>query len=745
MKIKIEIFIITFITLFVLSSILSCSLNSNLKTTDKNIQYDEINKIDEFRIPKKLWFNNSMDPIVIDNSASNNWTWARNQEWCRFGNGSRDNPYIIENITIDAGGSGNGILIENSINVYFEINNCTVYNSGPSWEVAGIILINTTKGRIINNTCSLNSNGIRIHKSNNNTILNNTAKNNDRKGISITQSHNNTLSGNIANDNSNYGIYIAYSHNNNISGNTANNNDYGIYLQYSHNNTISFCTVLFNNLDGIHILGPCYNNTVSGNTAYINEYHGIFLKHNFDSTISGNTANKNSFGITLSYSNNNTVSGNTVNNNVIGIGIFISNNNTVSGNTLIADTYFIYESGGSIDNTIKDNTCYTTILPGGINELSIEPYGVDNIDVNLSIALNDTTAVLFSAFNNNTSDVPLDNGLIFMNLQLNESDNLNQTFDAPINITLKIDVNKYKAINTFWFNESANGGQGAWIEIPFTDLSNGIIVISLNHTSLFALNGELKSVHLSKDDNDDDINNEINILFIIIIAIIIGLMGSIAASSIYYYKTSAMPTKKERLIKKPLFKSFDEKIIKLPNLKEYLDDQILLKILEEKNGLAKIASLGDLNITTISPDFWEKIDMFDWNENEREVFIREMLSLLPKERQEIFNDMLRKKNRRNSSIRSNEIIREKRNSKEYLDDQILLKILEEKNGLAKIASLGDLNITTISPDFWEKIDLFDWNENEREVFIREMLSLPPKERQEILNDILKKSMIVRKK
>ena len=95
-------------------------------------------------------------------------------------------------------------------------------------------------------------------------------------------------------------------------------------------------------------------------------------------------------------------------------------------------------------------------------------------------------------------------------------------------------------------------------------------------------------------------------------------------------------------MKKPLVKSFDEKVVKSPYLKEYIDDKILLKILQEENGLEKIASLGDLNITTISPDFWEKIDLFDWNENEREEFIREMLSLPPKERQEIFNDIKKK-------------------------------------------------------------------------------------------------------
>ncbi|MFX0186411.1 MAG: nitrous oxide reductase family maturation protein NosD [Candidatus Hodarchaeota archaeon] len=914
MKIKSEIFIIISIALFVSSSFFISSLNSNLINVDKNIEHDEIDEINGFRSPKKSWFNNSMDPIFIDNSASNNWAWALSQEWCRLGDGSWGNPYIIENITIDAGGSGSGILIENSLNVYFKIKNCTVYNSGTEDVDAGIKLNNTNNGEIINNTCSLNYKGIFLIDSNNNTVSNNTVNNNGIEGIKLGFSDNNTISGNTANNNIN-GIYLATSNNNTVSGNIANNNDYygiiledsnynkilgntiedngyhgivlmrsdenilinnnlgenlmgiilssssgntakentfvdnsygiilsgrpssnntiylnsfkgslkyhagylyfsgsgnswdngsignywddyigvdddddfigdtpynkngvidnypiwndgihiddnagnnwewastrfwcsgsgtpadpyvidgleinaggsgsgiiiensnayfriencivyhsgsdfmdagikfyntnngtiinndcslnenGIHLEQSNNNTISGNTAKNNDLFGISLWNS-YDNTVSGNTANSNSGSGIYLLYSSynvisgntannnlndgitvdesnNNTVSGNTVNNNNYGIYLYFSNNNTISGNTVNNNNYGIYLYFSNNNTISGNTLVGNIIFIYEYDGCIENIIKDNTCYTIILPPGINEFEIEPYSVDNIDVNISIALNNYTEVIFSAFDDDISEVPLDKGLIFMNLQLNDTDNLNQKLDTPINITLKYDVRMYKILNAFWFNESANGGQGGWVEIPFSDNNNGIIVISLNHTSLFALNGELKTFPLSKDDDGID---EINIIVIFII--IICSLSIITAASTYYYKTRAKPTKKELLMKKPLVKPFDEKVVKSPNLEDYVEKKNLLRVLKEKNALEKPALFDDLNITVVSNEFWEKIVDFNLDDKDKVEFIKNMLSFTPKERQEIIDGILKLKesNSENTNQQSN--------------------------------------------------------------------------------------------
>ena len=210
----------------------------------------------------------------------------RNADICT-GQGTYSDPYVIEDLVIDAGFSGSGILIENS-DVYFRIENCTVYNS-EDYD-AGIKLNNVTKGKLVINNCTSNYIGIRLEYSDNNTITGNTARNNSYVGIYLEGSDNNTISGNTANNNYYQGIYLNNSDDNTLSGNTVNNN----YLR------------------GIN-LNNCNNNTISGNTANYNS-RGIYLYNSDDNTISGNTINNNAgVGINLEDSDNNTITGNIMN------------------------------------------------------------------------------------------------------------------------------------------------------------------------------------------------------------------------------------------------------------------------------------------------------------------------------------------------------------------------------------------------------------------------------------------------
>ena len=79
-----------------------------------------------------------------------------------------------------------------------------------------------------------------------------------------------------------------------------------------------------------------------------------------------------------------------------------------------------------------------------------------------------------------------------MNLQLNDTNNLNQNVDAPIKLIVKFDDNKHIQLEAFWFNKFSSAGQGAWEELAFIDRSNGKIIISVNHTSIFAITGKIK-------------------------------------------------------------------------------------------------------------------------------------------------------------------------------------------------------------------------------------------------------------
>ncbi|GAH53751.1 unnamed protein product, partial [marine sediment metagenome] len=130
----------------------------------------------------------------------NNWTDAWSAGICT-GNGTYSEPYVIEDLVIDAGGSGSCIFIENSM-VYFKIENCTLSRteSGPRWG-AGIRLSNVNNSQLIGNNCSSNSVAIYLFCNN----------------------YNNTITGNIVNNNGG-GIYLSESYYNTISGNTINNN-----------------------------------------------------------------------------------------------------------------------------------------------------------------------------------------------------------------------------------------------------------------------------------------------------------------------------------------------------------------------------------------------------------------------------------------------------------------------------------------------------------------------------------------
>jgi len=184
--IMIVIFIFTLVPIF----------NSNRN----NRNSDKINLVNE-----NMKISGISEKIHINGNSG--WLAFKNAGNCS-GQGIFSDPYVIEDLIINGSGSDDCLFIENS-DVYFRIENCTIFNSGNGELDAGINLTNVKNGLIINNTLYDN-----------------------KKGLSLSYSDNNTIIGNIFTNNF-YGIYIEYSDGNHFYLNNIGGILHAIFYRYS--------------------------------------------------------------------------------------------------------------------------------------------------------------------------------------------------------------------------------------------------------------------------------------------------------------------------------------------------------------------------------------------------------------------------------------------------------------------------------------------------------------------------------
>ena len=256
-------------------------------------------------------------------------------------NGSyTDNVNVNKQLTLE--GEGMDVVtvsMEDPDDHVFEVTADCVNLSGftargaTDGRVAGIYLDNVDCCNISENNVYMNSLGIYMSSSSNNTLTSNTANSNNGDGIYLSSSSNNTLTSNNASDNR-YGIYLlSSSDNNTLTSNNASDNRYGIDLSDSSDNTLTSNTAS-NNSYGINLISSS-NNTLTSNTANSNNHCGIYLGSSSNSnTLTNNTALDNSYGISLISSSNNTLTSNNCSNNYYyGISLYSSSNNTLTSNT----------------------------------------------------------------------------------------------------------------------------------------------------------------------------------------------------------------------------------------------------------------------------------------------------------------------------------------------------------------------------------------------------------------------------
>lgn len=180
------------LTILIFTLILLTSEQYNFDP-EYNDQQESLFKNNNQNKPKlsSFWDEEDVSFIHIKN---NNWS-AIDFDWIQNNTGTWNDPHVIENITINAGKYGIGILIEDS-SEYFIIYNCTIYNSSTGqFNTAGIYLKNANNGTITDNKLSHNNgSGLVLDNSINNTISDNCITNNGEDGIYVIgQSRNNTF------------------------------------------------------------------------------------------------------------------------------------------------------------------------------------------------------------------------------------------------------------------------------------------------------------------------------------------------------------------------------------------------------------------------------------------------------------------------------------------------------------------------------------------------------------------------
>jgi parallel beta-helix repeat protein len=424
-KSKIYILILLMLLLPLISPLFSTILDVN---EDKN------------NLPKSsgFWI---MGPLHIDDTGGGDYTWATAvlQDWCS-GNGTLLNPYLLENITIDAGWLDNGILIENSNNKYFTIRNCTVMNAGTgSMANAGIKLLYSSNGTLIENNCLNNiKNGIMLQYGNYNFITNNYIYNSSHTSVRLYQSdHNEVLGNNITEGFTIFstGIYIDFtSEFNFVSDNDVSNQRTGIVITGSaaSNNTIVNNWLFNNSVYGIQINTGCNNNTIELNEIQ-NSSYGLHIIGDgntlYRNILINNTQNAVDWG-DYNHWDNGTI-GNywddyaDVDGNDDGIG---DSPYSLPGSAGSHDNFPIWDDGDDINPTISINTP----SGGSLFRADGPTYNLNIFDLNLHMSwytLNNTATRYFFTPTNGVNVVAIDetgwdtfsSGPILMTFYVNDS------------------------------------------------------------------------------------------------------------------------------------------------------------------------------------------------------------------------------------------------------------------------------------------------------------------------------------
>ncbi len=228
---------------------------------------------------------NGLIEITQTVHVDGNWSAVRSTypAWCS-GNGSAENPYVIENLYMNCHWARTGIFIEHA-DEFFIVRNCTIFNAKA--DGAGIWLQFADNGEISGNTVIKNQGGgiYLYYDCTNVTVIDNTVSGNGKNGIYVSASRDNHVSGNAVHQNGGRGIWLMKADHNEVAGNNLKDNWVGIEMSSSNGSRIS-SNYLSLHSEGI-TLQDSRENVITGNSVQFN-VKGLLFKSSSANTVTGN-------------------------------------------------------------------------------------------------------------------------------------------------------------------------------------------------------------------------------------------------------------------------------------------------------------------------------------------------------------------------------------------------------------------------------------------------------------------------
>ncbi len=405
-------------------------------------------------------------------------------------------------------------------------------------------------------------------------------------------------------------------------------------------------------------------------------------------------------------------------------------------------------------------------LSAGINAREINPIDTNKYRVNFSFNLTRDTIVVYYSSILNPSALNLDDDLLFIEVFLNETNNLKE-----LNITIEyLGLRDLEKLKGWWFNSSAN----AWEELSLMINGNNF-TISVKHASIFALSGIEKQTGGLDDDSENGEGEGESIIIIIIIIIISGSVAGIARGTIHNIKSK----KKERSIEeKPMlhseFESEDESGLSNAALEARRKRERLMQINvppsqiidKRERELSQIPKPTKKSLPIRRA--LNKDEMEELAQTEEEIYVKKESVICLVHRGEIHESIYRCRQCQSFYCnRCAKVLKMKgencwscgseinlpisdaekaeflgKNSISIIaeileDDDYLKHYIRSDKSYEEMPGIMDYIFSVLDSEELNRIDLLNLNINEKKQFIMDIITLEAKERKQLIDDMLK--------